>query len=118
MLPRPPAVGFVARKDPNQRDLVAVLKCELDPGKRAFVALSGYGGGGKTALAGECARQLGNVYNRRVIWSTADGRSDYSLSLLLDEITSALGDSEARKLALEPKKQRAIELLAAAPCLA
>jgi len=116
-LPRPPAVGFVARKDWKQRDLVAQLKGELDPGKRAFVVLSGYGGRGKSALAGECARQLESVLNRRVIWSSAEGRSDYSLSTLLDEIASALGDSEARKLALEPKKQRAVELLAPTPCL-
>jgi hypothetical protein len=92
-LPRPPAVGFVGRKDANQGDFVTALKGELHPGNRAFVALSGSGGKGKTVLAGECARQLEGVYDRRVIWTSAEGRGDYSLSTLLDEVTSALGDS-------------------------
>ena len=112
-LPRPPAVGFVYRQDRQGRDFVALLKGELAPSKRQFVVLSGSGGVGKSALASEAARQLEGAFAGRVIWSTADGRADYSLSGLLDEMASRLGNQDARKLAMEPKKQRVGELLAA-----
>ncbi|MFL6276222.1 MAG: tetratricopeptide repeat protein, partial [Blastocatellia bacterium] len=74
--------------------------------------LWGDGGLGKTALATEVAHAMTDVF-KRMVWTSADGRADYSLSTLLDEIATQLGDAELRKLALEPKKDAVHALIAA-----
>ncbi|HJQ24186.1 MAG TPA: tetratricopeptide repeat protein, partial [Blastocatellia bacterium] len=113
-LPRPTKVPFVARHDQEGNDLLARLRDELSPAKNQLVALWGDGGLGKTALAAEAARTMTDVF-KRIVWTSADGRADYSLSTLLDEIATQLGDAELRKLALEPKKEAVHNLIAADP---
>ena len=50
-IPRPPAVGFVARRDEEGRDIVERLKGNLEPAQQRLVVLWGPGGVGKTTLA-------------------------------------------------------------------
>src|ERR1051325_2411722 len=52
-IPSPPKVGFVSRKDRDDRDFVERLKQELVPGQNQLVVLWGAGGVGKTAIAAE-----------------------------------------------------------------
>ncbi|HKP87071.1 MAG TPA: tetratricopeptide repeat protein, partial [Blastocatellia bacterium] len=56
-------------------------------------------------LAAEVARALSAVFANRILWTSADGREDFSLSTLLDEIATQLGQTDLRRLALEPKKE-------------
>ncbi len=114
-LPRSTKVPFVARHDKDGNDILAQLQDELSPEKYQLVALWGDGGLGKTALAVEVARSLIGISIHRLVWTSADGRQDYSLSTLLDEIATQLGDAELRKLALEPKKEAVQTLIAADP---
>lgn len=111
-IPRPPAVGFVPRQDRRGVDIVALLKEELAPQKNQLVALWGDGGVGKTTIAAEAARELVEVFTIGIVWTSADGRPDFALSTLLDEIATQLGEPETRKLALEPKKEAVRELIA------
>jgi tetratricopeptide (TPR) repeat protein len=116
-LPRRPAVGFVARRDKDGRDIVARLKETLTPESSQLIVLWGEGGIGKTTLAAEAARELFGVFAKRILWTSADGREDFSLSTLLDEIATQLGQPDLRRLALEPKKEDVRVLIAAAPTL-
>jgi tetratricopeptide (TPR) repeat protein len=116
-LPRRPAVGFVARRDKEGRDIVARLKETLTPESSHLIVLWGEGGIGKTTLAAEAARELFAVFAKRILWTSADGREDFSLSTLLDEIATQLGNADLRRLALEPKKEEVRTLIAAAPTL-
>src|SRR5215831_243305 len=72
-IPGPPKVGFVARRDRDSQDFVERVKQELIPGKNQLVVLWGAGGVGKTAIAAEAVRDAVNIFNRRVIWVSADG---------------------------------------------
>ncbi|MEA2203306.1 MAG: hypothetical protein QOE77_82 [Blastocatellia bacterium] len=110
-------VSFVPRKDREGNDLVERLKRELAPHKNQLIALWGAGGVGKTAIAAEVARGLVDIYEHRVIWVSAEGREDFSLSTLLDAIATQTGNDEIRKLALETKKEQAREILVGAPTL-
>lgn len=110
-IPRPPEVGFVARRDRKGIDIVAHLKEELAPQKNQLVALWGDGGVGKTTIAAEAVRELSEVFANRIVWISANGRPDFALSTLLDEIATQLGEPETRKLALEPKKEAVRELI-------
>ncbi|HEY6345757.1 MAG TPA: DUF4062 domain-containing protein [Bryobacteraceae bacterium] len=65
-IPRPPVVGFVARRDRQGRDILARLKDELTPERRQFVALWGAGGVGKTTLAAEAARAWVTQFGSRL----------------------------------------------------
>jgi TIR domain-containing protein/NB-ARC domain-containing protein len=114
---RPPVADFVARRDRNGNDIVAQLKEELAPHKQNLVALWGKGGVGKTTIAAEAAREMIDVFADRIVWISADGRPEFALSNLLDEIAAQLGDTETRKLALEPKKEAVRELLARSAAL-
>ncbi|MGB8646911.1 MAG: tetratricopeptide repeat protein [Anaerolineae bacterium] len=116
-LPRPPVVGFVARRDKEGRDLVARLQQELDPNKNQLVALWGPGGVGKTTLAAEAAREMSAVFGPRIAWISADGRADLTLGTLLDEIAAQFGRPDLRTLAPAPKGEAVCALLAAAPAL-
>ena len=111
-VPRPPLVGFVERNDKDGHQIVARLKEELAPQKDQLVALWGDGGVGKTTIAAETARALIEGFAMDVVWTSADGRPDFGLSTLLDEIATQLGEPEIRKLALQPKKDAARELIA------
>ena len=112
LIPRPPVVGFVSRRDEQGRDIVERLKEELAPGRNQLVTLSGAGGLGKTTLAAEAARGLQAVYEDRVTWSSADGRADFSFLSLLDDIATQLGHAELRTLAPAEKEGQVRALVA------
>lgn len=116
-IPRSPAVGFVARRDKDGRDIVERLKEELAPQKNQLVALWGEGGVGKTTLAAEAVREIYKVFANRLVWTSADGREDFTLSTLLDEVARHLGRDDLRRLALEPKKEEVSALIVVAPTL-
>lgn len=113
-IPRPPVIGFVSRRDPQGRDIIARLKEELAPGRDQLVTLSGPGGIGKTTLAAEAARTLQAAFENRVVWSSADGRADFALPSLLDDIATQLGRAELRTLALVEKEEQVRALTASA----
>src|SRR2546423_795853 len=77
LIPRPPVIGFVARRDKDGHDIVELLKEELAPGKNQLLSLWGPGGIGKTTLAAEAARALSESYKQRIVWVSADGRADF-----------------------------------------
>jgi tetratricopeptide (TPR) repeat protein len=116
-IPRPPVIGFVARRDAQGRDIVERLREELAPGRNQLVTLSGPGGIGKTTLAAEAARELQEPYKNRVTWSSADGRPDFKLPSLLDDIATQLGRAELRTLAPDKKEEQVRALVAEAPAL-
>jgi len=117
LIPRPPAVGFVSRRDSDGRDIVERLKEELDPIKNQLVVLSGAGGVGKTTIAAEVARALVGSLANRLVWINALGREDFALSTLLDEIATQLGETSLRTLAPEAKAQAVQTLIASGPAL-
>jgi tetratricopeptide (TPR) repeat protein len=110
-------VDFVNRQDSEGKDIVERLKDELAPSKKRLNALWGFGGVGKTAIAAEVARGLSEAFARRVVWASADGRADFSLSTLLDEIATQLRQPDLRKLTLELKREQVRELVQEAPTL-
>lgn len=116
-IPRPPTVGFVVRRNAEGRDIVEQLREELAPEKNQLMALCGAGGVGKTTLAAESVRELREEFAHRVAWVSADGRPDFSLSTLLDEITGQLGHPEMRPLPLEQKDEQLRAIVAIAPTL-
>src|SRR5205085_10709684 len=75
------------------------------------------GGIGKTTLAAETARGLQQTYKHRVVWSSADGRADFTLLSLLDDISTQLGRAELRTLAPAAKEEQVRALVADAPTL-
>lgn len=111
-VPRPPAVGFVERHQKDGREIVARLRGELSPEKNQLIILWGDGGVGKTTIAAEAVRRMSDLFAGGIIWTSALGRQDYSLSTLLDEIATQLGHVELRKLAIEPKKEEVQALIA------
>ncbi|MGH9940811.1 MAG: TIR domain-containing protein, partial [Pyrinomonadaceae bacterium] len=66
-VPAPPAVGYVARRDSEGRDLVETLRNLLSPGKSA-VALWGPDGIGKTTIAAATARGMWDERERGIVW--------------------------------------------------
>lgn len=114
LIPRPPVIGFVSRRDPQGRDIVARLRDELAPGRDQLVTLSGPGGIGKTTLAAEAARSLQEAYEHRVVWSSADGRADFTFLSLLDDIATQLGSAGLRTLAPAEKEEQVRALAAGA----
>jgi tetratricopeptide (TPR) repeat protein len=116
-IPRPPAVGFVARRDEHGRDILERLREELSPGSGRLIALWGPGGSGKSTLAAEVARALRPAFNERLAWVSALGRADFSLSTLLDDIATQLGHPELRTLAPAAKEEQVRALVSASPAL-
>jgi tetratricopeptide (TPR) repeat protein len=116
-IPRPPSFGFVARRDAQGRDIVERLRDELAPGRNQLVTLSGPGGIGKTTLAAEAARGVQETYKNRVVWSSADGRADFTLLSLLDDISTQLGRADLRTLAPAVKEEQVRALVADAAAL-
>jgi tetratricopeptide (TPR) repeat protein len=113
-IPRPPIVGFVARRDSDGRDIVKRLKTELAPQENQLIVLSGPGGVGKTTLASETARAFAQEHDRRIVWVGADGREDFGFATLLDEIATQLGRVDLRPLPLESKEEQVRSVIAAA----
>jgi tetratricopeptide (TPR) repeat protein len=116
-IPRPPAVGFVARRNAEGRDIVEQLQEELAPGRNQLVVLWGAGGVGKTTLAVEAAQALSGVFERRIVWASPELRADLTLATLLDEIATQLGRADLRPFAFEPKEDGVLALLAEAHAL-
>lgn len=117
LIPRPPIVGFVARRDNQGRNLIERLKEELAPVKNQLVALWGAGGVGKTTIAAEAVRSIIQANNQRVVWTTADGRANYSFSTLLDDIAGQLGRTDLRPLAVGPKEESLRSIIIEKPTL-
>jgi tetratricopeptide (TPR) repeat protein len=113
-IPRPPVIGFVSRRDAQGRDIIGRLQDELAPGSNQLLTLSGPGGIGKTTLAAEAARALQEAYGGRVVWSSAEGRADFTLLSLLDDIATQLGRAELRTLAPAEKQEQVRALTASA----
>jgi tetratricopeptide (TPR) repeat protein len=116
-IPRPPVVGFVARRDAEGHNIVERLQEELAPQGNRLVTLSGPGGIGKTTLAAEAARALKEVFGGHIVWSKAEGRADFALSMLLDDISTQLGREDLRTLAPDLKAAQVRELIAYPPVL-
>lgn len=116
-IPRPPFIGFVARRDEQGRDLVELLKQELASPEKPHITLSGPGGVGKTTLAAEVARELEAEFAGRIVWSRAEGRADFTLSTLLDDIVTQLGHPTLRTLAPDAKAAQVYELISNPPAL-
>lgn len=114
-IPRPPQTGFVARRDESGHEIVERLKEELAPDRDQLIVLWGGGGVGKTTLAAETARTMRNVFAGGIIWTSADGKPDYSLSTLLDEIATHLDRPDLRQLASGPKDEEIHLALSRAP---
>jgi tetratricopeptide (TPR) repeat protein len=116
-IPRSPIFGFVRRRDTEGRDIVERLKEELAPGKNNLVTLSGPGGIGKTTLAAEATRSLEAEYGSRIIWSSAEKRADFTLHMLLDDISTQTGHANLRTLAPEAKGAEVRTLVADPPTI-
>lgn len=114
-IPRPPLAGFVARRDESGREIVQRLKDELSPEKEQLIVLWGAGGVGKTTLAAETARAMRDIFPGGIVWTSADGKPDYSLSTLLDDIATHLGLSDVRQLLPEQKGKEVSDALSKAP---
>jgi hypothetical protein len=97
--PRQPAVAFVERSDKAGHSILAQLKDKLAPGNDRLVALWGSGGVGKTRLAIETVHALKESFGNRIVWVSADGRPDFTLSTLLDGIATQLNRADLRQLA-------------------
>ncbi len=116
-VPTSHVINFVRRYDEKGRDILERLKTELAPENKRLVALWGKGGVGKTRLAAEAASALTKRFGQRIIWASAEKRTDFTLSTLLDEAAKQLGQPELLKLAQDPKKEAVSALLIAAPTL-
>jgi len=100
LIPRPPVVGFVARRDKQGHDILAQLGEELAPQSSQLVALWGAGGVGKTTLAAQAARAWAAQFGSRLVWAGAERRADFTFATLLDEIATQLGRADLRQLTL------------------
>jgi tetratricopeptide (TPR) repeat protein len=116
-IPRPPVVGFVARRDEQGHDIVERLKEELAQQGSQLITLSGPGGIGKTTLAAEAARALRETFQGRIVWSSAEKRTDFTLSTLLDDISTQLGRTDLRTLAPDLKEAQVRALVDDPPAL-
>jgi tetratricopeptide (TPR) repeat protein len=116
-IPPPPPTGYVSRRYSSGRDMLEQLKLELAPGRTRIAQLWGAGGTGKTVIAAEVARQLLDVFEQRVVWLTAEGRSDFGLSNLLDGISEQLGRRDLRPLNLKAKTAELKSALNSQPAL-
>jgi tetratricopeptide (TPR) repeat protein len=116
-IPRPPRVGFVARRDQNGRDLIERLREELAPERRQIVTLWGPGGAGKTTLAAEIARAVADQFRGRIVWTGPQLRADFSASAMLDEIATQLGRADLRTASTADKPKLVRALLAESPVL-
>ncbi|MGH9752699.1 MAG: tetratricopeptide repeat protein [Blastocatellia bacterium] len=116
-IPRPPRVGFVARRDQDGRDLIERLCEELAPERRQIVTLWGPGGAGKTTLAAEVARAMADQFRGRIVWTGPQLRVDFTASALLDEIAMQLGRADLRTAPPADKPELVRALLAESPSL-
>jgi hypothetical protein len=116
-IPRPPRVGFVARRDQNGRDLLERLREELAPERRQIVTLWGPGGAGKTTLAAETARAMADQFRRRIVWTGPQLRADFTASTMFDEVATQLGRANLRTAPPPDKPELVYALLAESPAM-
>jgi tetratricopeptide (TPR) repeat protein len=116
-LPRPPIIGLVGRASRDGNDILETLKAELSPPNYPIVALWGAGGVGKTTIAAAVARSLIDTFGGRMVWASAEVRSDFGLSELLDAVATQLDESNLRKLAVEEKQDQVGSIANLAPTL-
>jgi tetratricopeptide (TPR) repeat protein len=107
----------VRRQDEKGRDILERLKENLALGKKGLFALWGKGGTGKTRIASEVVIELTGEFGKHVVWASAEKRTDFAFSTLLDEIARQLGEPDMTKLALEAKEEAVHCLLAHSPAL-
>ncbi len=117
LIPKSPAVGFVARRDHEGHDIVELLERDLSPENNLLIALWGEGGIGKTTLAAEVARALIKEHDQRLVWTSADKRADFTYSTFLDEVALRLNRNDLLRLAVGPKTSEVQMLLAETPTL-
>jgi tetratricopeptide (TPR) repeat protein len=117
LVPTSYLTDYVRRHDEKGRDILEQLKEALAPGKKGPIALWGKGGTGKTRIAAEAASALTGQFGQRIVWASAEKRTDFTFSTLLDEIARQLGEPDILKLAQGPKEESVSELLAQAPAL-
>lgn len=110
-IPSPPSIGYVPRRLQSGLDIVEELTAELSPEVTRTVQIVGPPGTGKTTIAAEIARRLLDIYEQRVVWLSAAGRSDFSLNSLLDGIATQLSRSDIRTLDPKSKTQEVKSLL-------
>lgn len=115
-IPREPLIGFVPRRS-GDRDLVEELKIVLARSGNRVVQIVGAGGVGKTTLAAQVARELIKTVEQNVLWLTAEGRSDFNVNTLLNEIAVQLGHPEMRSLGSRDKPRELKSLLRRMPSL-
>ncbi len=110
-----PTVSFVTRHDQHGENLIEKISKSLAESDNNLVVLWGSGGNGKTTLAAQFARA--SVAEKQIVWVDADGRTDISAGVLLDEIVTQLGQPEARQLPPTLKHEQALALLTEKPSL-
>jgi tetratricopeptide (TPR) repeat protein len=106
---------YVRRHDEKGRDILERLKEAFTPGQKGLIALWGKGGVGKTRIAAEAASALTDRFKQRIVWASAEKRSDFTFSTLLDEIAKQLDQPDLLRLAQGPKEESVLELIASAP---
>jgi tetratricopeptide (TPR) repeat protein len=110
-----PTVSFVTRHDHNGENLIEKIGKSLAESDNNLVVLWGSGGNGKTTLAAQFARA--SEKERQIVWIDADGRTDISAGVLLDEIVTQLGQPEIRQLPPTLKHEQSLNLLTEKPSL-
>ncbi len=110
-----PIVSFVQRHDKDDRNFIEKVQQSLDESENRTVVLWGYGGVGKTTLAAQIARQSAN--EKQIVWISADGRTEISAGILLDEIATQFGQPEIRQLPPTMKYEQTLSLLSETPSL-
>lgn len=115
---RPPATGFVARRDKQGCDIVEYVMKLPEFSKHGGIALWGKGGVGKSTLAVEIARKWVESCGGRVVLSRAEKKADYTLRSLLKDIIEQLGQQpDIPPLQLRARKARAYALVEESPTL-
>ncbi len=109
-IPRAPSIGYVQRTN-RAGDVVDIMVRRLRSDRMPVFQLSGEAGVGKTVTAAEVARRLITVYRHQVVWISVEGRRDFDLSNLLDEIFAQLGRAELRTVSLKAKQYEAHALM-------
>jgi tetratricopeptide (TPR) repeat protein len=110
-----PVVSFVQRHDKQGQNFIEKVRQSLSESENRTVVLWGYGGVGKTTLAAQIARSSEN--KKQIVWISADGRTEISVGVLLDEIATQLGHPEIRQLPPSLKYEQILSLLIETPSL-
>jgi|GEM_PF-3556279 len=116
-IPSRPAIGYVRRHLSSGDDIVETMTTSLAPGVTRVVQICGPAGAGKTTVAARVAHDLFDAFKQRVVWLSAEGRSDFNLNTVLDGISTQLGRSDLRTLNVKTKPQEVKSLLSLHPVI-